>query len=967
MLRNLILRVAPAGLLAVALFQAAPGGSPVAATDDPSPDRRQEERAPAQVSEEMARARHAVYEHLRILGIPEDALREGLIRIDGLAQQGIVDSAELSSLAALAGDADSAAKARDILQGHAEFAAYGEPRTTDLLVNDYHRPMAGDPGAIGGGGGGAESEVFIPSEPDGPEGPSHPQPHIGGICSACGVFDYGPFSPTPVYQTHSSNALSGGADCAWYRFDVVAGNRYEFRTCPPGATSWDTVVEVFTSGCVLDSSNDNACPPNGGSVVFYDALANGHVFVRVRPYDLATAPGAYTLAYKSDPIVCDTCPSPNPVPLANPTGSFQCFNGSTNTTCRRDFWLVNLVACEDYVFTTCQNTAPGATANYDSLLRLWRLNTCGAGTQVALNDDGGCGLSPTPGFNRSTMTWTADITGTYVLEVTGRTVSGNPVVGNYTLCYRRTSAPAPTCSAGPFVTGLNTVPTPACQYSASSITACQGTWYDFQLTAGSTYEFATCPTLACPGAGSGVDTVLELFDATNCAGPAVAVADNECGLQSILTYSPGVSGNYRLRVRGNANATGPFTLSYREVGGGGCTAPNTVNISPAGGITDPGTCSRNETFSVSTNASATTPITYTWTITAPPGGTANFPNGAVVSAAPGGAAANFGSLLTREGTYRVCVTATNACGSHAACIDYVLVDGEDPQVTAPADQAAECDDVPAPDMVMASDNCDPSPDVDFSEVIIAGPCADTYDIERTWTATDRSGRSASDMQVITVSDTEAPMLLGTPVDVEVSCDAVPDPAPVTADDNCDPNPSLSYAEVQIAGACPGSYVLERTWTALDRCGNESSFTQVITVVDDEAPVVTPNTSQVGCIWPPNHKWACFDLASFGATATENCSEPITWQVTGVTSTSTSQDPCGDGNHDPDVIINPDGSVCIRAERCGQERGGRFYTVQATATDACGNVSSPTPIGTIYVPHDQRSHPSCTRPTLDLGN
>ncbi len=39
------------------------------------------------------------------------------------------------------------------------------------------------------------------------------------------------------------------------------------------------------------------------------------------------------------------------------------------------------------------------------------------------------------------------------------------------------------------------------------------------------------------------------------------------------------------------------------------------------------------------------------------------------------------------------------------------------------------------------------------------------------------------------------------------------------------------------GACPGNYVLTRTWTATDDCGNSTSGSQVITVRDNSKPVL----------------------------------------------------------------------------------------------------------------------------------
>jgi gliding motility-associated-like protein len=42
-------------------------------------------------------------------------------------------------------------------------------------------------------------------------------------------------------------------------------------------------------------------------------------------------------------------------------------------------------------------------------------------------------------------------------------------------------------------------------------------------------------------------------------------------------------------------------------------------------------------------------------------------------------------------------------------------------------------------------------------------------------------------------------------------------------------------ETSVPGACPSSYVLTRTWTATDLCGNPTVASQVITVLDQTAP------------------------------------------------------------------------------------------------------------------------------------
>ena len=63
------------------------------------------------------------------------------------------------------------------------------------------------------------------------------------------------------------------------------------------------------------------------------------------------------------------------------------------------------------------------------------------------------------------------------------------------------------------------------------------------------------------------------------------------------------------------------------------------------------------------------------------------------------------------------------------------------------------------------------------------------------------------------------------------------PAPsLEAEDDCDPSPSVGFAEVRTAEVCPGQFNITRTWTATDRCGNERVERQLMTVLDTTAPV-----------------------------------------------------------------------------------------------------------------------------------
>ncbi|RMF68754.1 MAG: gliding motility-associated C-terminal domain-containing protein, partial [Alphaproteobacteria bacterium] len=195
-------------------------------------------------------------------------------------------------------------------------------------------------------------------------------------------------------------------------------------------------------------------------------------------------------------------------------------------------------------------------------------------------------------------------------------------------------------------------------------------------------------------------------------------------------------------------------------------------------------------------------------------------------------------------------TATDNCGNSSSLSQTITVQDTEAPVLAgvPADVTVQCDAVPAPDTPTATDNCDADVEIAFTEVRTDGDCLDSYTLTRTWTASDNCGNQTTQSQVITVQDTQAPVLAGVPADVTVECDSVPAPASPTATDNCDVDVEIAFTEVRTDGDCPDSYTLTRTWTATDNCGNSSSHTQTITVQDTEAPVLAgvPSDITVQC-------------------------------------------------------------------------------------------------------------------------
>jgi hypothetical protein len=94
---------------------------------------------------------------------------------------------------------------------------------------------------------------------------------------------------------------------------------------------------------------------------------------------------------------------------------------------------------------------------------------------------------------------------------------------------------------------------------------------------------------------------------------------------------------------------------------------------------------------------------------------------------------------------------------------------------------------------------------------------------------------------------------------------------------CTTATTVSYANVSTQDSDPAkagyyNYRIDRKWTATDRCGNPASETQIVTVRDTTAPVITlmgANLQIIECSSP---------YVELGATATDSCSGNLTSSI-----------------------------------------------------------------------------------------
>ena len=336
-------------------------------------------------------------------------------------------------------------------------------------------------------------------------------------------------------------------------------------------------------------------------------------------------------------------------------------------------------------------------------------------------------------------------------------------------------------------------------------------------------------------------------------------------------------------------------------------------------------------------------------------------------------------VITR--TYR----ATDACGNTAECTQLITVDDTiAPTIVCPQDVTVQCDgDVPAPDTNLAtSDNCLLPVVVTHVGDESSGSCPRI--ITRTYRATDACGNTADCTQLITVDDTEQPVLAGCPVDtnVAVQCYTMVPLAPVvTATDNCDGVVDVNFSEVESNPSSSCNNVITRTWTATDSCGNSVSCTQTITVNDTQLPVFAscPDDTEVQCIsdLPPvpdltatdscdsdvmivfsevqsNPGSSCNNIVTRTWTATDDCNNSVVCeQIITVNDTTppemicppddflvgcTPGAPC-DISGEPTVTDNCDPSPIVEFSDDVVGDCPRRVTRTWTATDACGNQST----------------------------
>ena len=228
------------------------------------------------------------------------------------------------------------------------------------------------------------------------------------------------------------------------------------------------------------------------------------------------------------------------------------------------------------------------------------------------------------------------------------------------------------------------------------------------------------------------------------------------------------------------------------------------------------------------------------------------------------------------GVTTVTWTATDASGNSSTRTQTVTVtDAIAPVITAPAtvtaNAGASCTATIVLTAPAVADNCTAPNSITLTNNAPTGGIFPIGNTTVTWTATDASGNSSTRTQIVTVIDVTAPTLT-TPVAMTATagagCTATVVLTAPTATDNCTGVTLTNNAPT--GGIFPiGNTVV--TWTATDAAGNTVTKTQLVTVTDTTAPVISTPVAMTATAGAN-----CSAVVVLTApTATDNCTSPVT--------------------------------------------------------------------------------------------
>jgi hypothetical protein len=271
-------------------------------------------------------------------------------------------------------------------------------------------------------------------------------------------------------------------------------------------------------------------------------------------------------------------------------------------------------------------------------------------------------------------------------------------------------------------------------------------------------------------------------------------------------------------------------------------------------------------------------------------------------------------------------SATDGCGNSNICSQVItVIDSTPPSMACAPSRTVEWDTDWSFEPPIANDVADgTNVTVTVVSTVTNVLCGRTFQVTRTWMATDACGNIGFCSQTVVLVDTKPPAILcppsitlewGTPWTFSIA----------TALDDLDgTNVSLVVLVITTNALCGKTYAAVQTWSATDACGNSNVCSQTITIVDTTPPALAcaaSRTFEWGVPWTfelpvPN------DLADETNVAVAVVST-VTNMVCGSTFVATrtwsAMDACGNSNVCSQTVTvidtTPPAIVCVDVITC----------------------------------------------------
>lgn len=346
----------------------------------------------------------------------------------------------------------------------------------------------------------------------------------------------------------------------WYRYVATGtGNRLIASTCPPGSSTFNSGVDIFTgASCfTLATANCNTtwCDTGGitGGRAITTTTAGATYWIRVKTIGSGT--GTFNLDVQEIGVSATngTCATAQTVidginagksNIGQPDPLEAGFTPGCGNAGKDVFFSYTATGTGGTIVRTCFPSAMPVPANsiHDSVIAVYA--NCAGGAPIACSS-AGCGGTAGTGANLTNLIFSSSVGTNYIIQVCGAGVGAASAQGNFDLqiippppnddCIG--AVPVTLGSNGPFT---NQSASDSVGYAAACSPGYKDLFYAFTPNCGANVTIST----GC----AGFDTVLSVW--STCGGTELACNDNSatCSPNSQLTVSMNVGQTYIIRV-----------------------------------------------------------------------------------------------------------------------------------------------------------------------------------------------------------------------------------------------------------------------------------------------------------------------------------------------------------------------------------------------------------------------------------